>query len=451
MTPLRILILLLIYSPVLAQVPPAGSVWINEFHYDDDVWDEDQNEFVELAVPTLIANDPAELAKLRLTLYTGSTGQPYDVHSPLLHTAAETYHSLDTFTLGTTQGGHTFVCKNISPLQDYKAGFSVDYDGQVLQFLSYEIAFTAAGAAEGGGPAAGLTSVLIEDTQPAAVMESAKLTPATHAIALSGAGETYGDFTWDGDVLLTRTPCAPNANQTVTSVPAMLADMTLFLAGPYEAGPNAMNTDLNSADLLPLAQPYADPLFDGTDRAYAGTETVAADFFTTHPDIVDWVLLELRTGTGAETVVSTRPAFLKSDGTLVGLTGSGHVAFVGVAQKAYYVVVRHRHHLPIMTPAALSPAGATLTHNFSTAQAQAFGTFPMREVDTTPSTFALRAGDGNADNQTTAFDFVQVWLPANGSPAAYTQADFNMTGFVTAFDFLIGWLPDNGQASQVPE
>ena len=64
--------------------------------------------------------------------------------------------------------------------------------------------------------------------------------------------------------------------------------------------------------------------------------------------------------------------------------------------------------------------------------------------------FTMWGGDGNANGQTSAFDFLNVWLPVNGGPAAYQAGDFNMDGSPTAFDFLNVWLPANGQASQVP-
>ena len=60
-----------------------------------------------------------------------------------------------------------------------------------------------------------------------------------------------------------------------------------------------MNTTLNG--VLPLTQPY-----NGSPWEYYGDEQVSEMPI----DVVDWILVELRTGTAAATVVATRAAFL---------------------------------------------------------------------------------------------------------------------------------------------
>ena len=57
-------------------------------------------------------------------------------------------------------------------------------------------------------------------------------------------------------------------------------------------------------------------------------------------DIVDWVLVELRTGTASDTKVAERAAFLKSDGTIVDTDGSSPVTFSGLSDGNYYVVIQ---------------------------------------------------------------------------------------------------------------
>ena len=77
------------------------------------------------------------------------------------------------------------------------------------------------------------------------------------------------------------------------------------------------------------------------------------------PDIVDWVLIELRTGTASGTKVGTRAAFLKSDGTIVDIDGTSPVRFAGLTEGNYYVVVRHRNHLAIMSANAIPLSGSS--------------------------------------------------------------------------------------------
>ena len=48
-------------------------------------------------------------------------------------------------------------------------------------------------------------------------------------------------------------------------------------------------------------------------------------------------------------MVGRRAALLKSDGSVVDLDGSSQVKFKGIVPGNYYIVVRHRNHLPIMS------------------------------------------------------------------------------------------------------
>jgi hypothetical protein len=114
------------------------------------------------------------------------------------------------------------------------------------------------------------------------------------------------------------------------------ADIKIFLQGPYASG--SMNTTLRNNGYVPPAQPYSAAPWN-----YTGTEAVD----TVPVGVVDWVILELRSD--LTTQVSRRAAFLKSDGSLVDLDGVSSVKFPAVTPGDYYVVVRHRNHLAVMT------------------------------------------------------------------------------------------------------
>lgn len=105
----------------------------------------------------------------------------------------------------------------------------------------------------------------------------------------------------------------------------------VFLQGPYQNG--EMNAVLQS--LMPLNQPFS--------SEYNGMESVTA----IPVDIVDWVLVELRNPVA--TVLATRAAFLKKDGTVVDLDGLSPVLFEGMDAGDYFIAVKHRNHLSIMT------------------------------------------------------------------------------------------------------
>ncbi len=219
--------------------------------------------------------------------------------------------------------------------------------------------------------------------------------------------------------------------------------LKVLLHGPHTlVGAGTMGTALNTTGQLPVAHPYT-----GLPWSYTGGETVSAGFFSTHTDLVDWVLVELRTGTAAATAVDTVAALLRSDGRLMHLDGV--TPLLVPVSGAHYVVVRHRSHLDLMTSTTidLGNQGGGV-YDLTTGQGQAFGVNPMLEMES--GIFGMYGGDGNAENGVTAFDMLQVWLPQNGGPVGYWSGDYNMNSSVTAFDILQIWLLSNGISSQVP-
>lgn len=78
--------------------------------------------------------------------------------------------------------------------------------------------------------------------------------------------------------------------------------------------------------------------------------------------IVDWVFVELRSSTDPLLVIDSRSALLQRDGDIVDLDGVSPVSFQTATQGRYYVSVKHRNHLGVMsqTPIDLSIAGAVI-------------------------------------------------------------------------------------------
>jgi len=117
-----------------------------------------------------------------------------------------------------------------------------------------------------------------------------------------------------------------NSNIPVTWISAqavvpLSVNAKTFLQGPFNL--NSMSTTLNSSGYLPLSQPY-----NLSPWNYNGSESVVSGYFKTHPNIVDWVLIELRTGTGASTIIERRAGFLTNTGTIVNIDGSSSLYFI---------------------------------------------------------------------------------------------------------------------------
>ncbi len=202
------------------------------------------------------------------------------------------------------------------------------------------------------------------------------------------------------------------------SITALLsANIKVFLEGPYSSG--VMSTTLNTNGYLPLSQPYNTAPWN-----YTGTESVAS----IPADVVDWVLLELRSD--ITTQVARRAAFIKNDGSLVDLDGVSLVDFASVPGGSYYLVIYHRNHLQIMTANPVELSSSPTLYDLTTSSTQAYGTDPMKDLG--GGVFGMYSGDTNNSGIVTASD--KSLVNSFNLNTGYYNADTNFSGIVTAAD-----------------
>lgn len=197
------------------------------------------------------------------------------------------------------------------------------------------------------------------------------------------------------------------------------AKATLFLQGAYNSTSGEMNTTLSA--VLPSAQP-----FNQAPWNYNGTETASP----MPADVVDWVLLEARTTpNGAAT--AHKAALLHKDGSIIGTDGTVGINFTGLtAYNSYYIVVRHRNHLAVMSQNALTlPNTQTLDLSKSD---NIRGTNQSATLGAGKN--ALYAGDANANGIINVADF-NVLAGQNGSVNQYLKSDFDLNKNITINDF----------------
>jgi hypothetical protein len=209
----------------------------------------------------------------------------------------------------------------------------------------------------------------------------------------------------------------------------MRIKVKVFLQGPYSSG--TMTTILNTNSLIPLISSAA---YNATTYGYAAKAVGAIP----NADVVDWILVELRTGTAASTKVETQAAFLLKDGSVVDIDGSSDVAFTIATAGDYYIVIRHRNHLAVMSAASVKLPNAS-AYDFTTSMGQAYGaTTPMKNL-TGSGPFGMWAGDANSDGQlkySGSGSDRQVLLNLIGAAtltnvvSGYYTSDFNMNGQV---------------------
>jgi len=171
-----------------------ADLWINELHYDNIGGD--TGEFVEVVVAPNMAS--VDLSTVTLTLYNGSNGTSYDTDT------------LDTFAVGANVNGFQVysLSYGANGIQNGNPdGLALDVGGVLVQFLSYEGAFTAT-----DGVANGVLSTNI------GVAESNNTTAVGHSLQLVGTGATYDDFTWAAPQ--SNTLGAVNTGQTAVPEPS---------------------------------------------------------------------------------------------------------------------------------------------------------------------------------------------------------------------------------------
>ena len=222
----------------------------------------------------------------------------------------------------------------------------------------------------------------------------------------------------------------------------ILVDTKIFLEGPYSS--SSMNTILNSN--LPTTQPYGVLPWN-----YNGLENVADGFFATHTDIVDWVLVELREGTTSGTRIGIEARFLKSDGTIVDVDGSSPLVMTGITAGDYFIVVKHRNHLSVMSSTAVSfSSSPSITEfDFTSGDGSQFygGSSGAKELE--PEVWGMIAGDANGNGQVQNNDREDLWKIQNGQ-SGYKSGDYNLNGQVQNNDNEIYFETNNGKGSAVP-
>ena len=176
-----------------------------------------------------------------------------------------------------------------------------------------------------------------------------------------------------------------------------IVEATVILQGPYNTVTGKMNTTINAAGNLPLAQPY-----NTLPWNYTGTEHV----ISFSDSIVDWVLVELRDATDKITVIERKAGLLSRSGIIRNTDNSSGLYFTAAENLSnYYIVIWHRNHMPVMSglPVALPNAGSP--YDFT----QIVTTQPYKHLNPSPAElevgvvgsgrYAMIAGDVNANKQ----------------------------------------------------
>jgi hypothetical protein len=221
-------------------------------------------------------------------------------------------------------------------------------------------------------------------------------------------------------------------------------DINVYLEGSYNGTSEMMNTSLNPG-FLPLSQP-----FNVAPWSYSGTESILT---IPSPEIVDWVLIEMRDATqasqaNASTRIARQAGFLLRDGTVTGLDGSSLPVFDVSVQNNLFVLVWHRNHLGVLSAYPLTLLSGIYSYDFTTGAEKAYnGTSGHKQIAN--GVWGMIAGDANADNAISFADKTSFWNIIAGRKG-YLSSDFDMNSQVTNRDKNDYWLPNLGSSSVLP-
>lgn len=251
----------------------------------------------------------------------------------------------------------------------------------------------------------------------------------THTVGQDPAGRSFaydmlGNFRTTNDIGAFGIVASSQSN--------ILTGLKVFIEAAFFNG--RMNTTFSILNLLPSQQPYnTNPWNINDNSSISSLDTT----------FVDWVLVQLRAD--SSTTSYSKPGILTSNGFVVNTDGSPF-RFSSISSGEYYIVIRHRNHLDIMSSGKVFVQNNNkILYDFTTGLDKIWGTNSMAEVES--GKFAMIAGDGDANGVVNVLDFSTV--ANNILFYGYSQGDIDMNGVINVLDY--AFISRNTfKASQVP-
>ena len=229
----------------------------------------------------------------------------------------------------------------------------------------------------------------------------------------------------------------------LTITPGVYLNAKVILSGPYVAAAGLMHDSLRVNGLIPSTEPYTASPYNKMAAGGPSGETVSNAVLSVSGNdaIVDWVFLELRDALNPGTVVANKRALIQRDGDIVSSTdGVSPVYFPTVYNGNYYVTVKHRNHLGVMSLHPLSFSGCS-TRSIDFTTSDSVYTAPCANLTQRKqigSVYTLWAGDAN-NNKNVKYNGLSndkdmliyvlgISTPNNTVYNVYRMEDVNMDG-----------------------
>lgn len=215
-------------------------------------------------------------------------------------------------------------------------------------------------------------------------------------------------------------------------------NINVLLQGAYDASTGLMRDDLRQQAYLPIESPY----FAQTQVTEELNPALLARSDDTAP--VDWVLIELRDKTDKTKVVATKSALIQRNGQVIDpQTGSQTLSWDTVAAGDYFVAIKHRNHLGIMSNNTVALGTSVVMLDFTNPLLATLGAYSRLIVG---DKALMWAGDSNQDGMLIAngnnsdtttilgnllMDPLNTDFNSNYMLSGYFEDDINMDGSVS--------------------
>ncbi len=210
----------------------------------------------------------------------------------------------------------------------------------------------------------------------------------------------------------------------------------VLLQGPYDWSSGLMYSSLVSTGIFPLSQPYS-----GSPWNYNGSEVIGS-LSQLAPGAIDWVLVELRDASNPNNLREQKAGILMADGTIVNTANQSGLSFESASSGgSYYVVVRHRNHLDVMSSSAVAMNGSIYDFTSSPSKAHSNSLYSADG-----NTFTMLAGDVTGNGMFTYTDF-NVYLYNSSALLDYNASDLNLDSIVSVIDFNLYKMHQSGIGS----
>ncbi|MCF6212610.1 MAG: choice-of-anchor D domain-containing protein [Flavobacteriaceae bacterium] len=262
------------------------------------------------------------------------------------------------------------------------------------------------------------------------------------------SGTTLGSYQFNfsniiiSDINNVDISSTPLETGVLTLVNKVGLSLKVFLQGAFSnpTTTGLMNDNLRS-NYLPTTSPYSDRRTVSSSVFNIGGTSGTGD---AKDNIVDWVWVELRDSSNKNNVVLGQSALLQRDGDVVDIDGVSSLS-LEVTNGNYYVSVKHRNHLGIITSNSVYLSSTHLNLDFTTDTSLILGS--SNSVKNINGVFVMIGGDYDKNGQIQNTDLTNIVLLLGSS--GYSNADLDMNGQIQNTDINNIINPNIGKGQQI--